>query len=116
MFYRSVSKILRGDPPPSGYELGQNNPALLGLSVYDITPEKKKKKLLNNKGEPLSYKNFTDKKQNGCYFTKKHAVPLCVFCIELSVHLPSFKVQSLQMTINFALVEINISSRHLIPT
>ena len=36
----------------------------------------------------------------------------CVFCIELSLHLPSFKVRGLQMTINFALVQINISSRH----
>ena len=36
----------------------------------------------------------------------------CVFCIELSLHLPSFKVRGLQMTINFALVWINISSRH----
>ena len=28
----------------------------------------------------------------------------CVFCIELSLHLPSFKVRDLQITINFALV------------
>ena len=28
----------------------------------------------------------------------------CVFCIELSLHLPSFKVRGLQMTINFPLV------------
>ena len=27
-----------------------------------------------------------------------------VFCIELSLHLPTFKVRGLQMTINFALV------------
>ena len=36
----------------------------------------------------------------------------CVFCIELSLHLPSFIARGLQMTINFALVLTNISSRH----
>ena len=36
---------------------------------------------------------------------------LSVFCIELSLHLPSFKVWSLHMTINFAL-RFFIGSRH----
>ena len=38
MFHRSVSEILRGgrNPPPSGCEMGQNNPALLGLSEQSV--------------------------------------------------------------------------------
>ena len=36
----------------------------------------------------------------------------CVFCVELSLHLPSFKVRGLQMTLDFPLVQINIGSRH----
>ena len=34
----------------------------------------------------------------------KEAVLFCVFCIELSLHLPSLKVWGLQMTIQFTLV------------
>ena len=55
------------------------------------------KELPNDSGRPLSYNNFTDKKQN-------EAVLFCVFCIELSLHLPLFKVRGLQKTTNFALV------------
>ena len=39
MFHRSVSEILRGGgirpPPPLGCEMGQNNPALLGLKFLE---------------------------------------------------------------------------------
>ena len=31
-------------------------------------------------------------------------VLFCILCIEFSLHLPSFKVRGLQMTINLALV------------
>ena len=52
------------------------------------------KELANDSGRPLKY-NI-----------------LCFFCIELSLRLPSFNVQGLHMTINSALVLINISIRH----
>ena len=55
--------------------------------------------LLNDSGRPLSYNSFTDKKQSGCFFFFSF-----IFCIELSLPLLLFKVQGLQMTINFALV------------
>ena len=60
------------------------------------------KELPNDSGRPLSYNNFTDKKtkwllKKQCFFF------VCVFCIELSLHLSSFKVRDLQ---------INNSSRH----
>ena len=47
------------------------------------------KKLPNNSGRPLSYNNFTDKK-NGCY-KKQHF--FAFFGIKLSFHLLSFKIQ-----------------------
>ena len=61
-----------------------------------------------------SYNHFTDKKKKKkkkmaatkkkCSFFFFFFFFFCVFCIELSLHLPSFKVRGLQMTINFALV------------
>ena len=56
------------------------------------------KELPNDSGRPLSYNDLT--KKNKMAATKKQCF-FFVFCIELSVHLLSFKVR---MTTNFALV------------
>ena len=43
----------------------------------------------------------------------KEAVLFCVLCIELSLHLPSFKVRGLQITINFPLRTTSKLNRRL---
>ena len=59
------------------------------------------KELPNDSGRPLNYNNLTDKKQK--------AVLFCVFCIELSLHLPLFKVRGLQKTIDFPSVSYSVN-------
>ena len=54
------------------------------------------KELSDDPGRPFNYNNFTDKKQNGCC---KQAVLFCVFCIEMSIHLQSFKVRGLYISV-----------------
>ena len=68
------------------------------------------KELQNDSGRPLSYDSFTDKKTKWLLLGSS---TFCIFCIELSLHLPSFKIQGLQnMIIYFSLVQIDISRRH----
>ena len=68
------------------------------------------KDLPNDSGMPLSKNNFTDdqkkkkKKKKWLLLINKKQCFFSVFCIELSLHLPSFKVRSLQVTMNFVLV------------
>ena len=74
-----------------------------------VTSTGQVKELPSDSGRSLSYnlpirsKMAAIKKQ--CFFF------LFVFCIELNIHLPPSKVRGLQMTINFALVLINVCSR-----
>ena len=64
------------------------------------------KELSNEPGRPLSYNNSTGKKQNGCCL---EAVLFCIFSVELSLQLPSFKVRGLQNDYRFCISVKNIS-------
>ena len=66
------------------------------------------KEFANNSWRPLSCNNFTNKKNSYCV-TKRMCL-VALFGIELNLHLPSFKVWGLQMTVNVPIVYTDISS------
>ena len=66
------------------------------------------KELPNDSGRLSSYNNFTEKSKMAA--AKKQCFLRFLYFTESSP--PSFKVRGLRMTMNLALVQVHISSRH----